>query len=138
MRFGTCRMAVRREAILKKNIHFSSLFGGGCLYGSGEDSLFLVQCFKSGLKVCSHEYVLGVCSKDESTWFDGYNEKYFFDKGALLACAFPATKHLIKWYFIFKYHRKTKMPLRVILLQVNKGIASFEGIERVAERGEGV
>ena len=81
MRFGACRMAVRRQALVDNNITFSQCFGGGCEFSSGEDSLFLKSCFDAGLKVYSHSYVLGTCCKDSSTWFVGHNEKYFYDKG---------------------------------------------------------
>ena len=82
LRFGACALAIRRSAAIKANITFNQLFGGGCIYGSGEDSLFIIECLKKGLRVYTHPYVLGACAKDSSIWFSGYNEKYFFDKGA--------------------------------------------------------
>jgi hypothetical protein len=54
------------------------------------------------LHIYAYDYVLGKCAKDSSSWFSGYNEKYFYDRGALVACAFPKTKHLMKWYFAWK------------------------------------
>ena len=67
---------------------FFQNFGGGCIYSSGEDSLFLKACFERGLKVYSNAYVLGSCCKDVSSWFRGFNEKYFYDKeqGIYLDC----------------------------------------------------
>ena len=78
LKYGACRMAIRREAVEKAALCFSQEFGGGCRYGSGEDSLFLYQCFKAGLQVWSHSLVLGRCAKDSSSWFKGYDEKFFF------------------------------------------------------------
>ena len=125
MKYGTYRIAVRRRSIQSKNIVFSVLFGGGCVYGSGEDSLFLRDCFRKGLKVYSHEYVLGTCAKDQSSWFTGYNQKYMFDKGAWTACAFPKIKHLIKWYFIFRCMRLTELSLREVIYHFNRGIRLY-------------
>lgn len=125
LRYGAARMAVRREAIKKNRLSFSTLFGGGCRYGSGEDTLFILDCFRAGLKAYSHSYVLGACAKDTSTWFSGFNEKYMFDKGAWVACAFPKIKHMMKWYFIWRFSKKTELPLPVVIRQFNAGIRAF-------------
>lgn len=107
MRYGTYRIAARREALIENNITFHQCFGGGCEFGSGEDSLFLKKCFDSGLKIYSHDYVLGSCSKDKSSWFTGCNEKYFYDKGVLLRHLFPSTAYLMAFYFSFRFKRET-------------------------------
>lgn len=133
LRFGAARMAIRREALEKNRLSFSTLFGGGCIYCSGEDSLFLRDCFRAGLKVYSHSYVLGGCAKDSSTWFTGFDEKYMYDKGAWIACAFPKCKHLIKWYFIRKYAKKTKLSRKQVVRLVNQGIRGFAGQESYKE-----
>ena len=126
LRYGTYVLAIRRTAVLAKNLKFSHLFGGGCIYGSGEDSLFIRDCFKAGLKVYSHSHVLGKCAKDTSSWFTGYNEKYIYDKGAWVACAFPKLKHLIKWYFIRKFALKSGISFMRTAKIMNKGIAGFK------------
>lgn len=119
MRFGTYRIAVRRKALLKANILFNQNFGGGCPFSSGEDSLFLKACFDRGLKVYAHEYVLGTCAKDTSTWFVGYNEKYFYDKGVLMCSLFPRIPHVMALYFAIRFKRQTKITVgkRILLMQ---------------------
>lgn len=111
MRFGTCRMAIRRQSLLRANVFFHQNFGGGCPFSSGEDSLFLKACFDRGLKVYSHEYVLGTCDKDTSTWFVGYNEKFFYDKGILMRCLFPRIPHLMALYFAIRFKRPTDIKV---------------------------
>lgn len=125
MKYGTYRIAVRRQALQKHNIWFSTLFGGGCQYGCGEDSIFLRDCFRAGLKAYSHSYVLGKCAKDSSSWFKGYDEKYFFDRGAMLACGFRRTKHIVKWYYIWKFSKKTNLPLGTVIREMNRGIRGY-------------
>jgi len=138
LRYGACRMAIRREAVIRHRLTFSTLFGGGCLYGSGEDTLFIRDCFRAGLKVYSHDLVLGACAKDSSTWFHGFDEKYMFDKGALLACAFPRSCHLVKWHFVRRFLRKSDLPLRTIVRCIDEGIKSFPQLRGYtpAETGE--
>lgn len=125
LRYGTARMAIRREAVIKNRLAFSVLFGGGCCYGSGEDTIFIRDCFRAGLRVYSHDYVLGTCAQDSSTWFSGYNDKYFFDRGAMVACAFPNLKHVLKWHFAIKSRRKTGVSLKRIIALMNRGIKAF-------------
>lgn len=83
LRYGTCAIAVRRESLLRHNLHFTELFGGGCTYSYGEDTDFIVQCFRSRMRVYGWGEVIATTSKDSSTCYTGYGEKFFFDKGAL-------------------------------------------------------
>ena len=93
--------------------------------GSGEDTVFIADCLRAGLKAYSYDLVLGTCAKDSSTWFSGFNEKYMFDKGAWVAAAFPRTKHLMKWYFIYRFGKKTDLPLSRVIGCFNRGIRAF-------------
>lgn len=86
MRFGAARIAFRRRAVIKNGISFNLNFGGGTPFSSGEDSLFLADCLKKGLKIIAiPEYIASLTNERESTWFQGYNEKYFIDKGVFFA-----------------------------------------------------
>ncbi len=82
-RYPTYSFAVKREKIHRNNITFSLLFGGGAKYSNGEDSLFLRDCLKCGLKVYKVPVSIGQELARESTWFKGYNDKFFFDRGVL-------------------------------------------------------
>lgn len=122
MRYGTYTIAARRESILRGNISFHQCFGGGCIYSAGEDSLFLKECFQKGLKIYSSDYVLGTCCKDTSSWFVGYNEKYFYDKGALVRHLFPRTCYFAAMYFAVRFKRKTDVPVAQRIRLVYKGV----------------
>lgn len=124
MKFGTYRIAIRRSSLLQHNLAFNQNFGGGCPFSSGEDSLFLKACFDAGLKVYAHEYVLGTCAKDTSTWFKGYNSKYFYDKGVLLRYLFPRCPHLMALYFAVRFKRKTDIG---VLKRIRLGFAGVRG-----------
>ena len=129
LKYGAARIAVKKAFLEKNNISFSRLFGGGCIYGSGEDSIFLCELFRAGAKVYSHTHVLGKCAKDESSWFKGFDEKYMFDKGAFIACAFPKSKHLVKWYFVYKFSKKSEFTFLKTLGLINDGIKSFKDLK---------
>lgn len=94
LKYGCARLAVRREKVLYHNISFSLLFGGGAKYGSGEDTVFLQDCLKAGLKIYKSPVLVAKVSQETSTWFKGYDDQYFFDKGALFAAALPHMCHI--------------------------------------------
>ena len=133
MRYGAARMAIRREAVIRHRLGFSTLFGGGCCYGNGEDTLLIRDCFRAGLRVYSHSYVLGSCAKDSSSWFTGYNDKYFYDWGALVACAFPKMKWLLKWHFARRLSKKSNVSLKNVITQMNLGIHGFPDLKTYGE-----
>ena len=87
--FGGARITARREKLLYNNITFSLLFGGGAKYGAGEDVTFVQDCIKAGLKVYKSPVIVSTMEQNSSTWFKGFDEKYYRDKGALLAANFP-------------------------------------------------
>ncbi|MGG0716263.1 glycosyltransferase family A protein [Robertmurraya massiliosenegalensis] len=105
LKYGTYRMAIKTESFKEKNIYFSLLFGGGAKYSSGEDSLFIFEAINKGLKVYANPSLIGKVSQKESTWFRGYTDKYFFDKGALYGCLSKKWSNLLALQFVIR-HRK--------------------------------
>lgn len=102
LRYGAYRMAFRVDKIRQKNIYFSLLFGGGAKYSSGEDSLFIYEIIKSGLKVYRSPVVIGSVDQQSSTWFEGYTDKFFRDKGALFRALSPRLHHLLILQYILR------------------------------------
>lgn len=82
-RYPTFAVAARTESLRRANVSFSLLFGGGARYSNGEDSLFLHDCLKKGLHLYADTGKIGQEIYRESTWFKGYNEKFFTDRGVL-------------------------------------------------------
>lgn len=82
-RYPTYAVAARLEALRRANVCFSLLYGGGARYSNGEDSLFLHDCLKKGLHLYADTALLGEEVYRESTWFEGYHDKFFFDRGVL-------------------------------------------------------
>lgn len=84
MRYGAVRIAVKLSSVREQGVYFNQSFGGGTEHSAGEDTLFLTDCLRRGLKIYAVPYCIGsLCNDRESTWFRGYNDKYFRDKGCL-------------------------------------------------------
>ena len=101
MRYGAARVAIRKGALEKSSLSFSTLYGGGAKYSSGEDSLFIREAIRKGLKIYYCPSVIAKVKQETSTWFQGYTDKFFVDKGILLANAFPRLKFVLVYYFAY-------------------------------------
>jgi glycosyltransferase involved in cell wall biosynthesis len=83
MKASSYEIAFRRKSIEDKDIKFNTLFGAGSKYSMGEENIFLYDCLKKGLKVYYVPLKIAELRYQESTWFRGFNRKYFQDRGAI-------------------------------------------------------
>ena len=108
LKYGACRYAIKLDKLKEKNIYFSLLFGGGAKYGSGEDSIFIHDCVKKGLKVYTSTKLIACVKQDTSTWFNGYNSKFFYDKGYLYKNLYGRLRYLMSLQFLIRHYKITK------------------------------
>lgn len=108
LRYGTVTFTFKRESILKENIFFSLLFGGGARYSNGEDSLFLWDCLKKGLKIYTVTDTIADVYNDDSSWFTGHNDKFFFDRGALFKALSSKHAHFLIYQYALRKHKNYK------------------------------
>jgi hypothetical protein len=103
--YGTFLIGFRSARIKAQNVMFHRMFGGGTEYSCGEDTIFLQDCIKKGLKVYRTTALIGTVIHSESTWFKGYSDKYFYDKGVIYNYLFPFLAKPLCFYHVIK-HRK--------------------------------
>ena len=84
MKILSCEISVKRKAIVENGIRFNESFGTGSgKYLMGEENIFLYSCLKKGLKILFLPITFCSVSEAQSSWFFGWNEKLFYDKGAI-------------------------------------------------------
>ena len=123
-KYGAARIVFRRAPLLASGIRFNLSFGGGTKHGSGEDSIFLRDCLKKRLKIYAVPYVLAEIDQESvSTWFVGYNEKFFLDKGALYSCLHPILWPLYSVRYLVRHRKEpgNSMPLAKEMRLMIKG-----------------
>lgn len=109
--FASPMLALRLEDIISHNIQFDEHFGSGTQWGPGEDSLFQRDARRKGLKLYEHpDYIATQDYSNESKWFHGYTEEYFYQQGAFAEyCKTPRMKReLYAIYSSFIKLRKEK------------------------------
>lgn len=131
-RYPTYSFAIRRERLHKENITFSLLFGGGAKYSNGEDSLFIKDCISHGMNVYALPITIGKEEKRPSTWFEGYNDKFFFDRGVLYRCLYGAMARPLAIRFLVKHrllmfeNEKTSLNLKQAYSKMKQGMAQWK------------
>ena len=103
LRYGSVHFVFRREVLARENLYLNTLFGAGTDLGSGEDSIFILSAIRKGLRVRTNKSLIARVYNDDSTWFEGYNEKYFYDKGALARALFPRFYKFYIRYFLYAH-----------------------------------
>lgn len=124
--YGAVRLAFRREAYQKANVCFSELFGGGTYYSHGEDSLFLRKLLNAGMSIYTSPEYIGTVNQEESSWFNGYGNKFFYDQGVLMKAMFPKMSGIyISIYYPLRFGRIAKKSPIYIARWMHKGAKDF-------------
>lgn len=123
MRVVSSEITFKINEMKDKKINFNENFGPGGSFLMGEETVFLNECLKKGLKIYSVPVKIGTVENKESTWFKGYNEKYFYDQGAIFKELQPKLyKLLILQYVLRKYSLyKDKFKMKEIYAIMNNG-----------------
>jgi len=125
-RYPTFCFAIRTARMHAMNLTYSLLFGGGARYSNGEDSLFIRDCIKKGLKVFTSPEVLGTEEGRPSTWFHGYTEKFFYDRGVLYHYLYGRMAIPLAIRFLVKHKNVMcqEIPVRRAYALMRQGLAS--------------
>lgn len=76
-------LSFKRKDIIDAGISFDEKFGSGTLWGGGEEILFERDIRKNGYRLYEHPFEVATLDYGGgSQWFNGYNEKYFYNLGA--------------------------------------------------------
>lgn len=125
-RYPAYSISGKLDSLQRANVHFSLLFGGGAKYSNGEDSLFLRDCLRAGLKIYAVPVCIGEEIERESTWFHGYTKKFFTDRGVLYHYLYGRLSRIFAFRFLFKNKEEmcAEIPFKEAYELMNEGIKS--------------
>lgn len=77
----SCQIAYRRSSLESTMVSFHPFMGAGTGNGAQEENKFLIDCYKRGMKIYYVPTQIGCVMENESTWFNGYSEAFFYQRG---------------------------------------------------------
>ncbi len=109
LRISSQQITFKKESIKRKNIKFDITMGAGTGNGGGEENRFLFDCLKRNLKLIHLPYFIARVEHNQSTWFHGYTEEYFINRGyssRKLLGRFLGLLYILQWslakYTVYK------------------------------------
>lgn len=125
--YSSVHIAFKLKSIINSNIKFDTEFGSGSgVYSFAEDSLFFADVHRNKLKSYQYPAKIGDLYSQKSSWFTGYNEKYFYETGAFLSRAYPHLKYIFMRYYPTKLYSKSKVSIFSMLYYIFHGIIKQE------------
>lgn len=128
MPWGSYRIAFRRASVQKCNLWFTTLFGGGCVFPCGEDSMWLNAAKRAGLRFYVSCESIGTVAHDTSTWFQGYDEGFYYGKGAYHQAVHPKMFWLWQYYVLYRFRGKGSLSNREKLKWIRRGREGYRQI----------
>ena len=125
MKVSSWQISFRKESLLKANIKFDELLGAGTENGAEEELKFLTDCEKAGLKIYYVPSVIASVGQTESTWFEGFTEQFFINRGATtryILGAPLATVYAVYYVLKKKKTYESQIPMSDALKAVFKGM----------------
>ena len=126
--FSSVSLAFQREIVLKNSIWFDVRLGAGSgVISAGEETVWEDELRKKGLLLYQCPKCITEVQQQNSTWFNGFNGKYFYDLGAILSIRYsPILKYIYQFYYPLRLKDETSLTL---LEQLRFMLAGMNGIK---------
>ncbi len=141
MPWGGVRIAFRLSSVRKANVWFTTLFGGGATFASGEDSMWLKEAKRKGLIIYVSKETIGEVSFHASTWYSGRDEKLFFARGAYIQATYRCCRSAWSLYYALRLSKGAQFGIGDRLKWIRRGRESYDRLisfEEAQENGWGV
>lgn len=127
MKLSSVQIVFRLEFLRNNNIQFDERFGAGATYSMGEENILLFDAIKKGAKIKFIPETIADLHMGDSTWFQGFNEKYLFDKGATFWRMFGLLAPLYSLTYCLRKRKLYQENMGIIKAYVStlKGMKSF-------------
>ena len=81
MKVSSWQISFKRNSLIESGVRFDELLGAGTGNGAEEELKFLKDSLKARLKIYYMPREIASVGQESSTWFKGFNEKFFKDRG---------------------------------------------------------
>lgn len=125
LKVSSVQISFKRESVVGK-ISFDPFLGAGTPNGAGEENKFLLDCYRSGLRIYYYPIDILTLTGTNSSWFSGFNEDYFYKRGYTTRYIYGLSFAVI--YAIYFVISKRKI-YRNIVTPKKAAICMYKGIK---------
>ena len=110
--FSTLSLSFRRESVLKSGVWFDCRIGTGSgIISAGEETAWQNTAIRKNLCRWEVPETIATVSQETSTWFEGFDEHFFYDKGANLRINHPYLCYILQFYYLMKMQKASKLSM---------------------------
>lgn len=109
---GVCGVVVKRKVLVQHNLHFHENFGAGSENYCGEDTIFIMEMLDNKVRLYRSPVDIAGIDQGKSSWFQGYNEKYFTIAGKVLGTIYPHLSYLIAIRSAYRFTKRDRCKLK--------------------------
>lgn len=122
-KIGSPQIAFRKKQI--GDIKFNTLLGAGAKFSMGEESAFLVEVLRKHKIIYYVPQKIANLREEESTWFRGFTDKYFKDRGACICVTSNNRKFVMLTKIVgFAFKIKIKKDRTISVINAVKNMYS--------------
>ncbi len=133
MKIFSPEIAFRLSSVTKAGLSMDPLFGAGARYSMGEENIFLFDALRSKLKLMYIPLEIAALRETGSTWFKGYNETFFKNRGAGYARMSPRLNGLLMLQFALRkrsLYSGSGISVKNALRWMKEGKKEYEALYR--------
>lgn len=112
---SSVQISFRRQSLIRTGVRFDPHLGAGSGNGAEEEMKFLLDCQKAGLRIFFVPTEVAALRSQDSTWFRGFDEAFFYNRGATTRyiLGYPLAAAYGIYYIVRKrpMYRETITPL---------------------------
>jgi glycosyltransferase involved in cell wall biosynthesis len=129
--FGVWCEIFRSDFLRENNIRFDEKVGPGSLIISGEDVIFNHLVSRSSRFIYQAKSCIALVNQTNSTWFKGYDERYFMATGYVYSSIFGINARLFFALHRLKHKSEYRGISRAIMKKgFSKGLLLFKTMEK--------
>lgn len=125
--YSSVAIAFRLSRIIENEVWFDPRIGAGSgIISAGEESVWQALARKKGLRIFQCPDYIATVSQANSTWFRGYDERYFYDLGANLTARYGFIKYIFQFYYPYRLRQVSNLSIWQQLYYINAGMRGFK------------
>lgn len=126
MRVSSVQIAFRLDRVRNSGVKFDTRFGAGATFSMGEELIFLMDLQRHGLRIGHVPLEIAHLNDTESSWFTGYSEKYFRDRGA----SFSRASRRWGWLYSLQWAVRKRTLYSPSITSTRACVATLNGVTR--------